>query len=409
MTTVDISRDWTLVLSYLPAGYEQLAIDHKQLQTQYGNAKIRTAEQLLRFMFVHVGAELPLRQTVATIAAAGGPTLAPMRLHMKMRRASPYLCALLGRMCPDRENAAPELWGGYEMCALDASMVSGPGATGTDARIHTNIRLCDLKILEAKVTSESVGETLKNFHFNPGQLAIVDRGYANAAGIAWVRGQQADVLVRLNRGALPVFGDESAEAIDVLEWTRSIPDDTAVERAVWIEDPSADDKDKRIHGRLVATRLPPDKAVEARKRARREQGSKVTEATLEMAAYVVLFTTVPKGRLSTARCLEAYRLRWQVELLYKRWKSLGGLDQLPNERDDTINAWLYIKLLLGMIVERIGSASIAELPPPVRLAFPDRHPRKPRKPRASARAATVEDRQHHLAVSRGSDPPALAQ
>jgi Transposase DDE domain len=402
MTILDVARDWNLVLSYLPAGYEELAVEYKQLQTQYGNAKITTAEQLLRLMFVHVGAELPLRQTVTLVAAAGGPKVAPMRLHMKMRNAPPYLCALLGRMCPDRGSAAPELWGGYEMCALDATTVCGPGATGTEALLHTKMRLSDLRILEAKVTNNSVGETLKNFNFESAQLAIVDRGYSQAAGITWLRRQGADVLVRLNRGALPVF-DEKKELIDVIEWARSIPDDIATERLASILDTSDPDAD-RIQGRLVAIRLPPDKAAEARKRVRREQGKEATAATLEMAAYVVLFTTAPKNRLSAARCLEAYHLRWQVELLYKRWKSLGGLDQLPNERDDTIRAWVYIKLLLGLIVERLGSAS-AELSPPVRLSYPAR---APRKPRASSGATAVEDRQYHLADSRGSNPSALA-
>ena len=260
MEIVDVERDWQLLLTYLPKNYEELAIVHKQLLTQYGNAKITTAEQLLRLMFVHVGAELPLRQTVAVVGAAGGPKLAPMRLHMKMRRASPYLRALLELMCTDRENASPEVWAGYEMCVLDATAVSGPGATGTDARIHTNVRLSDLRILEAKVTDVSVGETLKNFHFEPNQLVIGDRGYSHAAGIAWVRGQLADVLVRLNRSALPVF-DAEDQAINVLDWVRSIPDTTAVERAVSIVNTSGS-RPQRIEGRLVAIRLPPDKAEE---------------------------------------------------------------------------------------------------------------------------------------------------
>jgi hypothetical protein len=402
MTTIDVSRDWMLLLSHLPSDYEKLAVEHKQLQVQYGNAKITTAEQLLRLMFVHVGAELPLRQTVTVVAAAGGPNLAPMRLHMKMRRAPPYLCALLRRMCSEREDASPELWGGYEMCALDATAVCGPGATGTDARIHTKMRLSDLRILDAKVTDDSVGETLKNFDFEPSQLAIVDRGYSQAAGITWLRRHGADVLVRLNRGALPVF-DEKQETIDVVEWARSIPEGAVVERSVSILD-TADPKAKRIQGRVVAIRLPPGKAEEARKRVRREQGANATAATLEMAGYVVLFTTVPAYRLSAARCLEAYRLRWQVELLYKRWKSLGGLDKLPNERDDTILAWIYVKLLLGLIVERIGSAT-AEVSPPVRLNYPER---LPRNARTSARPATVEDRQHHLVGPSGGNPSALA-
>jgi Transposase DDE domain len=284
------------------------------------------------------------------------------------------------------------------LCALDGSTVSGPGATGTDARLHTNIRLSDLRILEAQVTDPSVGETFKNFSFEPGQLVLADRGYSNAPGIAWVREHQADVLVRLNRGALPVFDPEDGQPLDVLAWVRSLPDDTAVERAVVIKDGSGP-RCQRIEGRLVATRLPPTQTQEARARVQREQGSDASSDTIEMAGYVVLFTTTPSSRLSAARCLEAYRLRWQVELLFKRWKSLGGMDELPNQRDDTTLAWLYVKLLLGLIVERLGSASApasAELSPPVRLV---QHERPARTRQATALAAALEGR--HPALARG--------
>src|SRR5664279_4230917 len=90
--------DWGAIAAHLPRDYERLAAQHKQLQTQYGNAKITTAECLLRFILLHVGANLPLRQTVALVAEAGGPSLSAMRLHMKMRRAAPYLQALVERM-----------------------------------------------------------------------------------------------------------------------------------------------------------------------------------------------------------------------------------------------------------------------------------------------------------------------
>ena len=197
-------------------------------------------------------------------------------------------------------NQVAELWSGYDLCALDGSTVCGPGATGTDARLHANIRLSDLRVLEAQVTDPAVGETFKNFSFEPGQLVLADRGCSNAPGIAWVREHQADVLVRLNRGALPIFDPEDGQTIDVLAWVRSLPDDTAVERAVFIKDATAP-RCQRIEGRLVATRLPPTQTQEARARVQREQGSDASSDTMEMAGYVVLFTTTPSSRLSAAR------------------------------------------------------------------------------------------------------------
>jgi hypothetical protein len=362
------NREWNTLLSYLPPEFHELAVEHKQLETQFGNAKVATADDLLRFFFLHVGPNLPLRQTVVVAAEAGGPRLSAMRLHMKMRKAPPYLHALVRRMVTGIGDASAERWFGYEMISLDGSSVSGPGATGTDARLHTALRLSDLSFKHVEVTGVAGGETLKRFGWSPGELAIGDRGYANPPGIAWVVRHGADVLVRVNRGALPLF-DRDGTRIDVLQRLRSLRVNDPCEWKVQVDHVEAGEH-HIIKGRLVAVRLPQKKAEEARRRVLREHGKETTEEQLEAASYVVLFTTAPRGRLPTKRCLQAYRLRWQIELQFKRWKSLCDFHCLPNFRDDTILAWLYTKVLLGLLMDRMSS-SATEVFPPERFARRD--------------------------------------
>jgi hypothetical protein len=86
----------------------------------------------------------------------------------------------------------------------------------------------------------------------------------------------------------------------------------------------------------------------------------------ESAKYVLIFTTASRERLDAQRCLDGYRLRWQIELQFKRWKSLCGFDLLPNTRDDTTLAWLYAKVLLGALLDRMASI-------PTELSPPERH------------------------------------
>jgi Transposase DDE domain len=395
MTTISLThdQDWNALVAYLPRDYARLADEHKQLETQYGNAKITTADWLLRFILLHAGANLPLRQTVAMIAEAGGPSVSAMRLHMKMRRASPYLQCLVERMVTWTGEAKPELWAGYTMTLVDGTTICGPGAIGPDARIHTKLRAADVAVLEAMVTDVTGGETLKRFAFEPNELVIGDRVYCNPPGISHVLENGADVLLRYNRGSLPLAYQE--QPLDVLARVRMLRgEDAVLDLPVTFEH-----DDERMSGRLIATRLPADEVEKARKRLRKEQGASLTKESLEAAAYVMLFTTIPRERMSASRCLEAYRLRWQIELQFKRWKSLCGFDRLPNYRDDTIVAWLYAKVLLGILLDRMTSIR-GELSPPVQLALVDRPPRRPRRRRVPAPdgATTVEAHEYPLPV-----------
>ena len=148
MANIDALHGWDAIRSYLPSNYVSLADEHRQVETQYGNSKIRTADDLLRLILLHVGANLPLRQTVVLMAEAGGPSLSPMRLHKKMCRAAPYLQALVAEMLAWPAEGAAERWGGYIFTAVDATVVTGPGSVGTDARIHTKLRVADVSLLD---------------------------------------------------------------------------------------------------------------------------------------------------------------------------------------------------------------------------------------------------------------------
>lgn len=221
-TTIDMrsSAGWNAIAAHLPDDVEQLAKTHKVLELQYGDAKIKSGADLLRLILLHAGADMPLRQTVAMVGESGGPDVSHVTLHKKMRLAAPFLSAVVGRLTAMSADADPARWAGYELAIVDGSAFCGPGADGTDARVHLQLRLSDLEILSATVEDRSVGETFKRFPWKQGQLALGDRGYANPPGVVSVVEQGADVLVRVNRGALPVYGLDG-ERVDLLVWLRA--------------------------------------------------------------------------------------------------------------------------------------------------------------------------------------------
>jgi hypothetical protein len=193
----------------------------------------------------------------------------------------------------------------------------------------------------------------------------LDRAYANPPGIASLHSQGAAVLVRYNRGSLPIFDrdEKPLSILNVVRWTFDIGQ--PAERPVVVRAPDG----TRIAGRLCWVRLPEDKAAQARERIRRESDSKPEALTMRLANFVIVFTTVPASRMTADLVLELYRARWQIELEFKRDKSIGNLDLLPNFRADTIHTWICANLLLQAIARKIATPTNAFPPGALREAL----------------------------------------
>jgi len=348
--------EWAELKTFFPAGWEDVFWKHGVV-TDATNAKLTDPEVAMRLMLFHVGTDAPLRQSVAALAAAGGPDLSPMRLHKKMQIATPAFAELVAEMLASRVEKFPETWGGFDVYLLDGSVVASPGPTGRGGRLHVVMRASTLEVVDARITdSYECGETLRNFEFGAGKLVVVDRGYSTPVGIAHVRRSGGHVLARLNRGTLPLF-DGEGQRIDVLEWLRGLHGVRAESRAAYVRDGKA-----QIPGRLVARRLPEPERNKARAAVAKNAGTDVDAEQLEFAEYWITFTTVPSAALTESQILELYRLRWQVELLFKRWKSLSHLDELRNVRPDNVVAWLNIKFFLALVCERVEEAARDRIP-----------------------------------------------
>jgi len=359
----DIAGDWSMIEAQLPPDWRNLAqqhgLDPTVVPPQLG-AKVKDVSVPLRLVLYHVGTNTSLKVTTAMAAAAGLIDMSAVALHKWMRRFAPFLTAVLVALTNAAQRFAAACWAGYDIIIVDASSVARPGSAGTTGRVHYALRLTNLQPVQIDVTDDKGGETFRRFApmAQPGQLWLGDRGYANPPGIAAMTSQGADVMVRYNRGTLPLY-DRAGVLLDVRGKLMHLPNPGVPrEWAAWVQPQGH----PPIRGRLCAVRLPPDKAEEARVRLRREQGSELTAESLAMAEFVVVFTTVPRDRLSTALVLELYCLRWQVELTIKRDKSIAGLDQLPNFRADTIRSWILAKMLLTQIARKIVTPNVA-IPP----------------------------------------------
>ena len=111
-------------------------------------------------------------------------------------------------------------------------------------------------------------------------------------------------------------------------------------------------------GRLCVLRKTEEAIRIAQRKLRKEaskKGRQIRPATFEMAKCVVLLTTVAEDEWTDSEFLAWYRTRWQVELVFKRFKSLAQMGSLPKYHEDSAKAWLYGKLLAALLVEKLVS------------------------------------------------------
>jgi IS4 transposase len=238
--------------------------------------------------------------------------------------------------------------------AVDATTVEEPGATGTDWRVHMSVALPEMRCDFYAITDPKGGETYKRFPIAEGDIVLGDRGYCHRKAVAYVVRRRGDVVVRLNASNFPLRtpGDKR---FDILRHLRGLQ---GLRPKAWQVRFLAGG---RLHrARLCAIRKTSAAAGVAKEKLRREAKKKqknLKPETLEAAEYVFVLTTLEREEFGVREVLELYRARWQVELLFKRLKSLLRLGHLPKKTDASSRAWLQGKLVVALLIENLMEAA----------------------------------------------------
>ena len=106
--------------------------------------------------------------------------------------------------------------------------------------------------------------------------------------------------------------------------------------------------------RLVAVKKPAQAAADARRKARRDaqrEGHQLSKRTLAAADWVILVTSLTPADFTTADILALYRLRWRIELGFKRLKSLIGLKGPPGIDERSARPYVLAHLLMILLLE----------------------------------------------------------
>jgi len=219
----------------------------------------------------------------------------------------------------------------------------GRVATNTQAALKGTVRI-DLRRGRLDGLELTAGRTqdratdLQQAPVPAGAIRIADQGFWSLDVLEAIAAAKGYFLSRYH-SQTHLLRDETP--LDLPRWL-------AAQTAPVIDQPVRLGLQKRLPVRLLAIRVPQAVADQRRRRVReaaRSGGHAVPQRTLALADWTLLVTNAPPTLLSVAEAEVLRRLRWQVELLFKLWKSHGQVDVSRSAKPWRILGEVYAKLI----------------------------------------------------------------
>jgi hypothetical protein len=254
----------------------------------------------------------------------------------------------------------------------------GSTASGTSAalKLQARLEMCrgrlDIQLQEGRASDRAA---VLPSPLPARALRLADLGYWSLGAFAALAQHEVFWLSRLQLQT--AVYDATGDRRELLELLEAQPTDT-IELAVTLGE------SQRLASRLLAVRVPQDVADARRRRLRkaaRDKGRQVSATRLALAAWNIFVTNVPPERLTLREALVLGRMRWQIELLFKLWKSHGRVDESRSTKPWRILCEVYAKLLAMLVQHWVFLISC--------WAYPDRSLTKA--------AQTVQKHALHLA------------
>jgi hypothetical protein len=177
-----------------------------------------------------------------------------------------------------------------------------------------------------------------------GSLRLADLGFVSLKLLAELSEAEVYWLSKLEPTSLITTSTRAAEAL--LSYVQRNDTRSVWEEEVWVG------KNRQVRGRLLIARVPQEVADQRRRRIRKtaqEKGVMASAVTLALAAWTILLTNIPARLLSVEEALVLSKVRWQIELLFKLWKSHGKVDEWRSKKPEQILCEVYAKLLAMVI------------------------------------------------------------
>lgn len=353
------------IMRLLPEGWETKA---KELGALQRAREIKTPDELLRLILLYLTEGKSFAGTSAIARLSGEAEMSKVAVFKRMRNSAAWLqwmCENIYRQA-GITTAKPAWLKNKNVILVDGTEDIKCGIRRQCYMLHYSLDLFTLAARELLVTDQKTGERLANFKLlGKGDIVVADRAYGNMPGISYLQRLKAGYVLRLRSLGFPIYNSKK-QRINLLQRLSRLKKGKIANITAQCF----------INGRYEPVRICAIRKDTKSERAgirrlvksnQRKQGGKaVTERQRENNKYIVVVTSLGK-EASAAQVLELYRARWQIEIAFKRLKSLFQYNDLPAKHSESARAWFYGKLLLAALCETMVNTGrfspSAEMPP----------------------------------------------
>lgn len=329
---------WPYIVTLLPTELDELARSSDALVRC---RNVPDAASLIRLALAYAVSDLSMKDVAAWAKAMGVADITGPGLFYRLRESEKWLQQVLALTLEGETGGSPVC---LPLRVVDATVINGPGADGTEWRAHVLVNPDTGGFRSVEITDEHGGEGYSRYIEEAGEIIVGDRAYATARGIAAVTAQGAYVVARLNPHVIRLCNHER-ERISLLDYVNDIP---IVGAMTWnIIVPIPPDKDKETKSHKTWDLNDAKDWIPAR----------VIAARTRNGDPIWILTTVPVGQLTAAQVANVYRLRWQIELFFKRLKSLLHLDTLPSRQGPTAKSWMLSRFIAAALAQKMVPAT----------------------------------------------------
>jgi hypothetical protein len=352
------------LLKRLPPGIDldRLALETKAIQRK---RKIGDGASLLRLALARGPGGFSLRQASGWVSLLEIAELSNPGVHYRLKQAVAFLAALVGLLLAAKVPGANLRWPGRTLRLADGTCVSKPGSKGTDWRVHGVFDLGSGGFSHLELTDKHGAEALERGAPLAGEIRIGDRNYARVPVLqrflAEARGK-ADFIVRVGWNAWQL-STPRGKSFDLIGYLQRLPADMKPHEMTLRA--AAGRGEAALPLRLITKRKTPEATEATRlalRRAAIRKGKQLDPRSLIAAEFMILGTSLPKRRYTAKDILAVYRLRWQIELAFKRLKSLLHIDKLPTRTEPTSRSWLYAHLILALLCDDLSQDFLESSP-----------------------------------------------